>query len=139
MIRYADLQDILNYDGVEGAFYWATSRGFKKRGTKASSGRITIDGKAYEAGKLAWFYVYGRWPGKNFRYLNGDRTDIRLSNLTIRKNYKRKKIKRLERVRILTRGPRFHVIYFPDEGATVHLGAYKDHRVAKRVKELCSI
>ena len=139
MIEYEYLREILDYDAEEGAFYWAASRGYKKKGTKASSDRITIDCKVYEAGKLAWLYTYGRWPGKNFRHLNGDKSDIRFSNLTNQKKYKyKKKRKKPEQTRVLKRGLRFHVVYFPKEGGTIDLGVYKDHRVAKKVKELCS-
>lgn len=138
MISYPRVKELLDYDPEEGVFRWGVSRGFKKRGTKASNGRITIEGRVYQAGRLAWFYVYGRWPGRNFCYRNGDNTDIRLTNLKNNKTYKRKGGKKLEPVRILTKGSRFHVTYFPPGGGIVDLGAYKDHRVAKRVKELCS-
>ena len=85
MISYPRLKELLDYDPVEGVFRWAVSRGFKKQGMKATCGRITLDGKVYEAGKLAWFYTHCRWPGRNFTYLNDNKTDIRLGNLTDRK------------------------------------------------------
>lgn len=82
MVSYARLIELLEYDAEEGAFVWAVSRGFKKRGTPASSQRITIDGREYDAGRLAWFYTFGRWPGRNLRYLDGDKSNVRIANLS---------------------------------------------------------
>ena len=83
MISYYRLRELLSYDAEEGVFRWAVSHGFKKRGVIAGDrGRITADGKTYPAGKLAWFYTYCRWPGKNFHHIDGDKLNIALSNLS---------------------------------------------------------
>jgi len=42
---------------------------------------IGIDGTYYYAHRLAWLYVYGRWPHPEVDHKNGDFTDNRLRNL----------------------------------------------------------
>lgn len=43
--------------------------------------RITIDNQRHLAHRLAWLYVYGRWPSANIDHMNGDRGDNRVCNL----------------------------------------------------------
>ena len=42
--------------------------------------RVCINRKHYYAHRLAWFYVYGKWP-KLLDHINGDGCDNRISNL----------------------------------------------------------
>lgn len=39
---------------------------------------ITIHRKLYKAGRLAWFYVHGRWPAGEIDHKNRIRSDNRL-------------------------------------------------------------
>ena len=41
---------------------------------------IGYKGKMYRAHRLAWFYVYGRWP-RRLDHINRDRDDNRIKNL----------------------------------------------------------
>lgn len=131
MVGYARLRELLEYDAEEGAFVWAVSRGFKKRGTPASSRRITIDGTVYEAGRLAWFYTFGRWPGRNIRYLDGDKSNIRLSNLSNQKPGSEKP-RRLSacgvRMTRVTTG--YQLALVEKNRAPVDLGVYTDYDTA---------
>lgn len=38
-------------------------------------------GKKYKAHRLAWFYVFGKWPAVNIDHINGIRHDNRICNL----------------------------------------------------------
>ena len=40
---------------------------------------IRIDGSEYLAGRVAWFYVHGQWPGL-LRFRDGNKENLRLSN-----------------------------------------------------------
>ncbi len=42
---------------------------------------IRIDGGSYHAGAIAWLIKTGRWPHERIDFKNGDRTDLRWSNL----------------------------------------------------------
>jgi hypothetical protein len=43
--------------------------------------RINIDRRLYQAHRLAWLYVHGRWPIVELDHINGVRDDNRLANL----------------------------------------------------------
>ena len=138
MIEYSKLKEILDYDAVEGNFYWAVSRGFKKRGTKAAHYRLTIDGKVYEAGKLAWFYSYARWPGKHFHYKDNDRANIALKNLA---NHKRgqkhpKKTVIDYWIRMTRSDTGFLVQMVEKHKQPVDLGSYETYEAAAEVQRL---
>lgn len=141
MLNYLKLKEILNYDPVEGTFYWAISRGFKKRGTKAASFRITIDGKVYEAGKLAWFYTHCRWPGKNFHYRDGDCTNIALENLS---NHPKAATPRQKTeinywVRMTRVSNGFQVQMVEKSTKPVDLGIYETYEAAAEVQRLALV
>jgi HNH endonuclease len=42
---------------------------------------ISIEGFAYYAHRLAWFYVHGVWPKEVIDHINGVKTDNRIANL----------------------------------------------------------
>jgi len=81
------LKQLLAYDPSTGVFGWKGRRKGKKHdGTPGSTDKdgyliITIDGRHYRAHRLAWFYVYGRFPNREIDHINRDRSDNRISNL----------------------------------------------------------
>jgi len=81
------LKSLLRYDPEEGHLYWvAKGKGkVKKRpaGTKLYSGYIgvLIDGKRYQAHRLAWALYTGDWPTDQIDHINGCKTDNRVCNL----------------------------------------------------------
>lgn len=141
MINYLKLREILEYDAVEGAFYWAVSRGFKKRGTRTANYRITIDSKVYEAGKLAWFYTYARWPGKHFHYKDGNRSNIALENLSNRKQGAKKPEKTAIDywVRMTRVETGFLVQMVEKSTKPVDLGIYETYEAAAEVQRLALV
>lgn len=60
----------------------------------------TINYKPYALHRLAWFYIYGKFPDNNYQidHINGDRLDNRICNLravTARENNQNRNIHRL--------------------------------------------
>ena len=76
LVRFRD-ENSLNcaFDNLEDAGALITSSK-----TEAGYLYIRIDGSDHIAARLAWLYVYGKWPGL-LRYRNGDKTNLRIANL----------------------------------------------------------
>nr|DAL40962.1 MAG TPA_asm: endonuclease [Caudoviricetes sp.] len=86
----SEIRERLSYDPETGLFTWVKSArsGFVGRRAgcfDAITGyiRIAIAGKVRYAHRVAWAYVYGRWPDKEIDHINCDRTDNRLANLRL--------------------------------------------------------
>lgn len=82
------LKHFLEYDENTGEFKWK----FNRRGLFAGdiagsvskdSGYICIrvDKRLYRAHRLAWLYVYGKWPDDCIDHINHNRQDNRICNL----------------------------------------------------------
>lgn len=87
-LTHGMLLHILNYDPATGIFTWKeklSNRG--EIGSEAGCVRrlgyisIGIYGTLYLAHRLAWFYVYGKWPTNNIDHINGNTSDNRINNL----------------------------------------------------------
>lgn len=65
------------------ARYAAKPAGFKhtKKSERTSYIRIGIDGKTYQAHRLAWLYIYGTWPKNQIDHIDGDGANNKLENL----------------------------------------------------------
>jgi hypothetical protein len=87
------LKQILDYDPKTGVF---TRRGYSLRGGRTSSRgageragwhcangywMICVDNRDYTAHRLAWLYVYGRFPNGDTDHINHDKIDNRIANL----------------------------------------------------------
>lgn len=74
---------------ANGTFTWRIDRGnqFSKQGALAGSTRkdgyhqIFIDGRHYATHRLAWLYVFGKWPETDLDHINLDKRDNRIENL----------------------------------------------------------
>ncbi|MDP8268226.1 MAG: HNH endonuclease signature motif containing protein [Candidatus Tenebribacter davisii] len=68
-LTYAELHRQLSYNSFTGLFRWKVVRpksrskiGGILKYTQFSYVRIKINGKSYQAHRLAWLYVHGKWP-----------------------------------------------------------------------------
>lgn len=83
------LRSIVHYDPITGVMMWLLDRGGRKLAGK-EVGRIRpkdgyrhvkIDRKMYLVHRLAWLYVYGRWPAKFLDHKNLKSAENWISNL----------------------------------------------------------
>lgn len=88
MIIYERLKEAFNYNKDTGIFTWKINiqyhnnigkeAGFlDKKGYKI----ISIDYCDYKAHRLAWLYVYGKWPSGIIDHINRIKSDNRIINL----------------------------------------------------------
>lgn len=82
------LKDLVAYDPVSGVFRWRKTVSNRAKagslcGCKTKSGHVVLrlNGKLYQASKLAWAYVYGAAPATKLRFKNGDSSDNSIANL----------------------------------------------------------
>lgn len=79
-ITHEELKVTLVYDPNEGVF--RRIKTMKIAGTKRKDGRfqIAINNRLYQTHRLAWFYVYGRWPTE-IDHIDRNQSNNKISNL----------------------------------------------------------
>jgi len=83
------LKELLNYDPETGLFIrvvFICNRARKgdiagSIDKRAGYRCIVINGKRYQAHRLAWLYVHGRWPESQLDHINRNAGDNRITNL----------------------------------------------------------
>jgi hypothetical protein len=91
MLTQARLKELLRYDRKTGNFFWRVPRGSRTDlvGTQAGGKHwkgywnIEIDAQEYRAHRLAWLYVYGRFPNEQLDHINRIKDDNRIVNLRL--------------------------------------------------------
>lgn len=86
MIDHEDLLKQLDYEPATGVFRWRVNKARVSVGTPAgriSNGYVVIklNQKEHQAHRLAWFYVYKRWPESQIDHKDRVRHNNRLDNL----------------------------------------------------------
>lgn len=84
----ARLRELLHYNPLSGEFRWLVRLGTRcpiggVAGSLTKSGYISIriDGRPYQAHRLAWLHMRGAWPLSQIDHKNGVRNDNRIDNL----------------------------------------------------------
>jgi len=80
--------ELLDYNPKTGEFVWKTSRpGKAQKGKKAGCihpngyHRISIDYRLYNAQRLAWLFITGKWPSKLIDHIDGNPANNCANNL----------------------------------------------------------
>lgn len=88
MLTQERLKELFHYDPETGVFTRLVGGPGSPTGVlknKPNSGHgyivISINSKNYLTHRLAWLYVYGRFPLEQIDHINHDRTDNRITNL----------------------------------------------------------
>lgn len=91
MVTAARVRELLSYDLSTGEFRWKVSRGTKKARSIAGyeytygCGKkywlIRVDGKMYQAHRLAWLVTHGEFPPEQIDHIDGNGLNNRLENL----------------------------------------------------------
>lgn len=90
-LTQAELKRLLHYDPETGVFTWRVRMSDRIRagqvaGCLSTQGQnilVRVHGKLYQAHRLAWLYVHGRFPPEGLDHINGVRNDNRITNLRL--------------------------------------------------------
>ena len=87
ILTHQELKNLLEYDKNTGNFFWKESRGNIKKGSLAGTNKknwyvdIKINKTLYKAHRLAWLYVYEKWPSNYIDHINQIKNDNRIENI----------------------------------------------------------
>lgn len=147
MITQTRLKQLLRYSSKTGKFFWLVSWG---RGSCVNGGArygkcagclgkrcwdIRVDGKLYRAHRLAWMYVYGKFPKGDIDHKNGNPLDNRITNLreaTRVQNSGNSKVHEDNKngIKGVTKNKFSWVAQIGKNYTTIYLGSYKTPKAA---------
>ena len=86
-LNWSQVEQTLDYNPTTGLF----SRIFKNRGMRRynhyhnQNGYVIIklEGQLFHAERLAWRFHYGEWPPMRVIFLNDNKDDLRIENLSL--------------------------------------------------------
>jgi len=90
MLTAERIRSVLAYEAETGfLLYSEARRGMRKNQIGKQAGALNadgylmihMDGKRYQAHRLAWLHVHGEWPEHEIDHINGCRSDNRMCNL----------------------------------------------------------
>lgn len=88
MITQNTLKELFDYNPDTGLFTWKVAKARRIKagdvaGNLNNTGyiHIRVDGKNYQAHRLAWLYTHGKFPDNCIDHINGIKDDNRISNL----------------------------------------------------------
>jgi hypothetical protein len=165
MLTQSDLKCLFYYDETTGIFTRAKDHQRSKKGSVVGTPNykgyllFAVKGKTYRAHRLAWLYVYGKFPSMDLDHINGNRSDNRIENLRELPNKFNQQNRRKPnpnntsgykgvgwskqlnkwRVKIVANYKTIHLGYFHDIDDAVNayaLGAAKYHNFNPSAKEL---
>jgi hypothetical protein len=134
------LKRCLSYAPETGVFRWLVAPrighviGSKPR-NGANSHRLSIrlDGKSYYAHRLAWLYVYGKWPIGMIDHIDGNANNNRIANL--REATRSQNNQNQRRASVRSRTGMLGVVPVPStgkfsaqivfDGRSIHLGTFE--------------
>ena len=143
MLTAGRLRELLDYNPATGVFRWKVWRqGVRESliaGTPHAKGylTITIDQRGYRAHRLAWLYVYGRWPKGNLDHKNNERAANQIKNLreaTLEQNQRNSKRRKHNKsgFKGVSRMRRKWLARITVEKKTVRLGLFDTPEAAHR-------
>lgn len=150
MITHDELLQTLNYSPSTGEFIWLKTSGNGYKGNVAGSKDsndyvyIGINGVKYLASRLAWFYVYGKWPEKTIDHRDRNPSNNKWDNLRLAE-YSQNNMNRVYESRKLPKWVYKHGKKYKAQvkidGKAINLGSYETpeqaHEVAfKKAKEV---
>jgi hypothetical protein len=87
-LKYEILQELLDYNPITGVFTWkvmmsSTALADAVAGSKNPRGytQIRINGIKYYAHRLAWFYIYKKWPEDQIDHIDQNKENNAINNL----------------------------------------------------------
>lgn len=81
-IDLAKLREQVKYNPETGLFSCRKKAGVKVKGFMQDGYiAVSVNSKKYSAHRLAWFYMYGKWPKCHIDHINGNTSDNRIKNL----------------------------------------------------------
>ena len=81
MCSHQRLLTLIHYNPYTGEFTNLKTGKLYCKAPKGQYKSITIDYVDYTAGRLAWFYMTGKWPRHVIDHINRERNDNRFRNL----------------------------------------------------------